>query len=89
MSGLCAAMLRARLKETSMTQGLKTQRLVALFFVGLALFNFPLLALWDHEAVVMGLPLFPTALFAIWTLLIALLAWVLERGGSLTGSLGP
>jgi hypothetical protein len=63
-----------------MFQGLAAQRLVALFFAGWAMFNFPLLALWDHEAEVFGLPLFPLALFVIWALLIAALAWVAERG---------
>lgn len=62
-----------------MTQGLKTQRLVALFFAGLALFSFPLLALWNHGIAVLGLPLFPAALFTLWALLIAALAWVMER----------
>jgi ABC-type cobalamin transport system permease subunit len=59
-----------------MFQGLDAQRLVALFVAGLALFNFPLLALWDHDARVLGLPLFPAAL-----LLIAALAWIVERSG--------
>lgn len=63
-----------------MFQGLDAQRLVALFVAGLALFNFPLLALWDHDAQLWGLPLFPTALFLIWGALIAALAWVMERG---------
>lgn len=58
-----------------------TQRLLALFGLGLLLFHFPLLALWDHAATVFGLPLFPTALFACWGLLIGLLGWVVERGG--------
>jgi len=62
-----------------MFQGLDAQRLVALFAAGLLLFNFPLLALWDHDARVFGLPLFPAALFLIWALLIAALAWVVER----------
>ena len=62
-----------------MFQGLDAQRLVALFVAGLLLFNFPLLALWDHNARVFGLPLFPAALFLIWALLIAALAWVVER----------
>lgn len=61
-----------------MTRGLKTQRLVALFFAGLVVFNFPLLALWDHDAQLLGLPLFPTALFLVWAALIAALAWVME-----------
>ena len=63
-----------------MQEGLRTQRLLALFFAGLALFNFPLLALWDRESLVLGVPLFPAALFALWALLIALLALILERG---------
>jgi hypothetical protein len=62
-----------------MFQGLTAQRLVALFFAAAALFNFPLLALWDHDARLWGLPLFPLALFVIWALLIAALAWVVER----------
>jgi len=34
------------------------QRLVALFFGGMVLFNFPLLALWDRDLSLFGLPLF-------------------------------
>ncbi|MBK6851554.1 MAG: hypothetical protein IPG93_08075 [Burkholderiales bacterium] len=58
---------------------LLSQRLVALFALALMLLNFPLLALWDHDALVLGLPLFPSALFLIWAALIATLAWLLER----------
>jgi hypothetical protein len=61
-----------------MKDSLATQRLIALFIAALLLFNFPLLALWDRDATVWGVPLFPAALFAIWTLLIALLAWIME-----------
>jgi len=64
-----------------MFQGLVAQRLVALFLAGWALLSFPLLSLWDHDLRVMGLPLFPLALFVIWALLIGALAWVVERGG--------
>ena len=63
-----------------MFEGLAAQRLVALFFAGWALLSFPLLALWDHDARILGLPLFPLALFVIWALLIAALAWVVEGG---------
>jgi hypothetical protein len=65
-----------------MFEGLVAQRLVALFFAGWVLLNFPLLALWDHDARVWGLPLFPLALFVIWALLIAVLAWVVEGSAS-------
>jgi hypothetical protein len=56
-----------------------TARLVALFALALLLFNFPLLALWDHPVRLLGLPLFPLALFVLWGVLIGLLAWLLER----------
>ncbi|MDO9480127.1 MAG: hypothetical protein Q8K34_07140 [Hydrogenophaga sp.] len=69
-----------------MFQGLDAQRLVALFFAGWALLNFPLLALWDHDAQIGGLPLFPLALFGIWALLIAALAWVVEGPASAPSS---
>ena len=55
------------------------QRLLGLFALALLLFNFPLLALWDRQATVFGVPLFPAALFILWALLIGLLAWLLER----------
>jgi hypothetical protein len=63
-----------------MFQGIDAQRLVALFFAGWALFNFPLLSLWDQDALLWGLPLFPLALFVLWAVLIGALAWVVERG---------
>lgn len=62
-----------------MKAGLGRQRLLALFGAGLLLFNFPLLALWDREATLWGLPLFPAALFLIWALLIAVLGLLSER----------
>ena len=61
-----------------MLERLRSQRLLALFCAGLGLFNFPLLALWDRELTIFGLPLFPAALFALWALLIAALALILE-----------
>ena len=61
-------------------------RLLAWFVAGLLLFNFPLLALWDSDATLWGLPLFPLAIFLIWGGVIAGLAWLLERGGSSGGS---
>ena len=62
-----------------MLERLGTQRLLALFAAGWLLFNFPLLALWDHDATLWGLPLFPVALFVLWAVLIAALAWVVEQ----------
>jgi hypothetical protein len=62
-----------------MHKGLGEQRLVALFVAGGLLLNFPLLALWDRDATVLGLPLFPAALFVLWGGLIALLGSIAER----------
>ena len=62
-----------------MNKGLGGQRLVALFVAGGLLLNFPLLALWDRDATVLGLPLFPAALFVLWGGLIALLGSIVER----------
>lgn len=64
-----------------MFKGLAAQRLLALFASGWLLFNFPLLSLWDRDATLLGVPLFPAALFIIWALLIAAIAWLIERPG--------
>lgn len=63
-----------------MFKGLRSQRLMALFAAGALLFNFPLLALWDRDVLVLGVPLFPAALFMVWAGLIVLLAVIVERG---------
>jgi len=55
------------------------QRLVALFALGVALFNFPLLALFDRAATAFGIPVLYFYIFCVWALLIALLALVIER----------
>ena len=58
--------------------GPRAQVLLALCAAGLVLFNFPMLIVWDREVTVLGLPLLPVALFAIWAALIGLLAWASE-----------
>jgi hypothetical protein len=61
-----------------MFKGLRSQRLMALFAAGALLFNFPLLALWDRDVLILGVPLFPAALFLVWAVLIVLLALIVE-----------
>lgn len=62
-----------------MIKSIKSQRLIALFLAGWMFLNFPLLALWDGDARVFGLPLFPLGLFVVWGVLIVSLAIVVER----------
>ena len=63
--------------------GLRTQRLLALFVAGWALFDFPLLALGlggGAQATLLGLPRLPLLLFVGWLALIVVLALLMERG---------
>ncbi|MEO5695594.1 MAG: hypothetical protein ABIQ60_00505 [Burkholderiaceae bacterium] len=62
-----------------MKRALLHQRLVGLFALALLLFNFPLIAILDRDVELFGVPLFAAALFLVWALLIAALAWLLER----------
>ena len=56
-------------------------RLIALFAAAMVLFNFPMLAVFDSDVTVLGLPLLPVALFSGWAGLILALALVSERRG--------
>jgi Na+/proline symporter len=59
--------------------GLKAQRLLALFAAGWLLLSFPLLAVFDGGGTLWGLPLLPAALFVVWIVLIVALAVLSER----------
>jgi hypothetical protein len=58
---------------------IKNQRLVAVFLLGLLLFNYPLLALFNRAAEAFGIPMVYAYIFCAWALIIALLALVIER----------
>jgi len=58
----------------------KAQRLVALCMLGLLLFNYPILALFNVPATVFGIPVLYAYVFAAWSLLIACMALVVETG---------
>lgn len=58
---------------------IKIQRLAALFVLGSLLFNYPLLALFNHPALLGGVPLLYVYVFAAWAVLIGLLALVIEK----------
>ena len=59
---------------------LRGQRLVALFMLGCVLFNYPLLAIFNLPATVLGTPVLYAYIFIAWALLIALMALAVERG---------
>jgi hypothetical protein len=54
-------------------------RLVVVFLGGCLLFNFPLISLFNVDARVFGVPLLYAYLFAAWVVLIALVAFLMER----------
>ena len=54
-------------------------RLAAIFALGVLLFNYPMLAVFDRPQTVLGVPLLYAYLFGAWGLLIALAAWVMRR----------
>lgn len=56
----------------------KGQRLIALCALGCLLFNYPILALFNRAATVLGIPILYAYIFVVWAALIALMAWVVE-----------
>ena len=59
------------------------QRLVALFLLGLALFNFPILGLFESDATVFGWPALYFVAYGAWGLLVVAMAWITGRRGDL------
>jgi hypothetical protein len=57
----------------------KTERLIGLFLLGCLLFNYPLLALFNLRATILGIPAVYAYLFAAWLLLVVLAAAIMER----------
>jgi hypothetical protein len=57
----------------------KAQRFVALCMLGLVLFNYPILALFNVPGTLLGVPVLYAYLFIAWAALIALMALVANR----------
>jgi hypothetical protein len=57
------------------------QRLVALCLLGLVLFNYPMLAVFNVQGALFGVPVLYAYFFLAWATLIALMALVIERRG--------
>lgn len=56
----------------------KGQRFVALCMLGLLLFNYPILALFNVTGTVLGVPVLYAYIFIAWAALIGLMAFVAE-----------
>jgi serine/threonine protein kinase len=78
---------RGRLKLRATNEGgsmsdfeSKGQRFVALCLLGVLLFNYPVLALFNVSGTVLGVPILYVYMFVAWSALIALMAWLAESG---------
>ena len=58
------------------------EKLFALFLGGLLLFNFPVLSVFSHDGLFMGVPVLYFYLFSTWLGLIGGAWWVNRRAGS-------
>ncbi len=59
----------------------KGPRFVALCMLGMLLFNYPILALFNVPGTLFGVPVLYTYIFAAWAVLIALMALVADSEG--------
>ena len=58
----------------------KGQRFEALCMLGLLLFNYPILTLFNVSGTLFGVPVLYAYIFIAWAGLIALMAWLAESG---------
>lgn len=59
--------------------GRKAARLVGLCMLGMLMFNYPILALFNRTGAVFGVPLLYAWIFGAWAVLIVLMARAVER----------
>jgi hypothetical protein len=62
-----------------MSDETRSQRFVALCMLGLLLFNYPILALFNVSGTFFGVPILYAYIFIAWTALIAVMALIAER----------
>ena len=62
-----------------MSDEAKGQRFVALCMLGMVLFNFPMLALFNVSGTLLGVPVLYAYIFIAWAVLIGLMALVANR----------
>jgi Na+-driven multidrug efflux pump len=64
----------------------RTPRLIAIFVLGVVMFNFPLLAVFNSPTMPFGVPILYLYLFGAWLLVIILIYRVVERHERSEGS---
>ncbi|MEM9824391.1 MAG: hypothetical protein AAF985_25115 [Bacteroidota bacterium] len=65
-----------------MSKRKKGRRLLGLFFLFMALLNYPIIMIWFGEGMIWGMPRIFVNIFVLWLLLILILASILERDPS-------
>ena len=61
-----------------MSDSLRSARMVAVAALAVLLFDYPLMALFDVDVHVFGVPLVWAYLFGAWVVVIAVVAWVVR-----------
>jgi hypothetical protein len=59
----------------------KSHRFIALCMLGVVLFNYPILALFNVNGTLFGVPVLYVYVFVAWAALIAMMAYVAESEG--------
>ncbi len=65
--------------KRSLKRGIRGQRLICVFLLGVVLFNFPILALFNVGSTLFGVPILFAYLFLAWAALILLMYLAIER----------
>ncbi len=60
----------------SNSQRLRKSRMVALFILGVVLFNYPILSLFNHKLLILGIPVLYLFMFSVWLLFIVLIIYI-------------
>ncbi len=61
-----------------MKPSVRGQRLIAAFLFGCLVFDYPILALFNQEGTVYGIPMLFVYIFGVWLLLIVVMAIIIE-----------
>ena len=72
-------LLKTKSRSTNPRRGIRGQWLICIFLLGVVLFNFPILALFNVGATLFGIPVLFAYLFLAWAALIALMYLAIER----------